>query len=156
MALAILHAVAEAREAGRKHEAFEATRADAARFADALVATGGAAPSDQDVRDALDRFAGDGPRLGKLAGVIPAERGTRVLVSFSRPYERGVTLFGPSDTMAVRCFTLDLPETGRGRPRVTAHGPDVSCGTLAAEAPHVRHAYPYAEGSRVNMGKGAA
>ncbi|MFD8210587.1 hypothetical protein ACFV2S_29810 [Streptomyces sp. NPDC059695] len=121
VALAVLHAVAEAREAGREREAFEATRADAARFADALVATGGGTPSDQDVRDALDRFAGDGPRLGKLAAVIPAEHGTRVLVSFSRPYERGVTLFGPSDAMA-RPLLLPRPPGDRPGP-APGHGP---------------------------------
>ncbi|WP_426364225.1 hypothetical protein [Streptomyces sp. E-08] len=136
VALVVLYAVARARESGREHDAFEATRADAARFADALLAAEGPTPSDQDVRDALDRFAGQGPRLGGLAGVRATDHGTRVYVQFSRPYERGVALLGPSDALATRCFTLDLPEASGARPRVTAHGPDVSCTTLAASTPN--------------------
>ncbi|CAM5504883.1 hypothetical protein GCM10010222_64890 [Streptomyces tanashiensis] len=136
VALVALFALSRVRESGREHDAFEATRADATRFADTLVATKGVTPSDQDVRDALDGFAGHGPRLGLLVGVRPAEHGTRVFVHFSRPYERGMSLFGPSDAMAVRCFTIELPEATRDRPRVTAHGPDVSCTTLAASTPN--------------------
>ncbi|MFF8379892.1 hypothetical protein ACF07V_27615 [Streptomyces sp. NPDC015661] len=131
LALVTLHALATARESGRKDEAFEATRADAERFAGLLAPEGGT-PSEQDVREALDRFAGDGPHLGSLAGVRPTEHGTRVLVLFSRPYERTVVVFGPAEAMAVRCFTIELPETARVRPRVTAHGPEESCTAMAA------------------------
>ncbi|MFE5592007.1 hypothetical protein [Streptomyces sp. NPDC056549] len=136
LALVALYLLAQARESDRRDAAFEATRADATRFADALLAAEGPTPSDQDVRDALDRFAGHGPRLGGLAGVRATDHGTRVYVQFSRRYERGVALLGPSDALATRCFTLDLPETAGSRPRVTAHGPDVSCTTLAAEPPN--------------------
>ncbi|MFE7599591.1 hypothetical protein [Streptomyces sp. NPDC057494] len=136
LALVALYLLAQARESDRRDAAFEATRADATRFADALVATEGVTPSDQDVRDALDRFAGRGPRLGRLAGIRPGEHDTRVFVLFSRPYERSTAVFGPADTMATRCFTIELPETTRDRPRVTAHGPDVSCTTLAASTPN--------------------
>ncbi|MFF7780788.1 hypothetical protein ACFZCG_41060 [Streptomyces tanashiensis] len=132
VALVALFALSRVRESGREHDAFEATRADATRFAGTLVATKGVTPSDQDVRDALAAFPGRGVLVAARAG----QHGTRVFVHFSRPYERGMPLFGPSDAMAGRCFTIELPETTRDRPRVTAHGPDVSCTTLAASAPN--------------------
>lgn len=139
VALVALFALARVRESGREHDAFEATRADAARFADALVATKGVTPSDQDVRDTLDEFAGNGPRLGALAGVRPTEHGTRVFVQFSRRYERGLVVLGPADARATRCFTIDLTETDRAdradRARVTAHGPEESCSAVAAASP---------------------
>ncbi|MEU0400466.1 hypothetical protein ABZ318_09445 [Streptomyces sp. NPDC006197] len=128
VALAACSAVADLRQDARERDAFEATRADAARFADVLVAEKGVAPSVRDVRDALDRFAGDGPHLGAVTEVRRTEHGTRVLVRFSRGYERTVPVFGPADAMATRCFTIDLPKGGPPRPRVTAHGPGEPCG----------------------------
>ncbi|WP_369144605.1 hypothetical protein [Streptomyces sp. R44] len=129
VAIAAFFVLAQARESGRQDEAFEATRADAERFADALAAEGGT-PSEQDVRAALDRLADGGPRLGTLMEVRPTEHGTRVLVSFSRGYERTVVVFGPAEAMATRCFTVEL--TAKDRPRVTAHGPEESCTAVAA------------------------
>ncbi|MFF0479284.1 hypothetical protein [Streptomyces sp. NPDC004284] len=138
--LVALVTVSRLQESARERNAFEATRADADRFADVLAAEG-ATPSEQDVRDAFDAFAGGSPQLGTVVGVRPTGHGTRVLVLFSRPYERTQPLFGPADAMATRCFTIDLPGAGRTRPVVTAHGPEESCtGTAAA-------AYPYAESS---------
>ncbi|MGW8765333.1 hypothetical protein ACWGN5_22805 [Streptomyces sp. NPDC055815] len=131
VAVAAFFVLARVRESGREDEAFEATRADAARFAEILAAEGGT-PSAQDVRDALDRSADGGPRLGALAEVRPTEHGTRVLVRFSRPYERTVVVFGPAEAMATRCFSIELTETDR--PRVTAHGPGESC-TAVADRP---------------------
>ncbi|MEV4947852.1 hypothetical protein [Streptomyces sp. NPDC053755] len=131
VALVALFTVAHYRETARERHAFEATRADAERFADALVAEG-RSPSDREVRVLLDRPAGDGPRNGVLVDVRPAEHGTRVFVQFSRVYERPLALFGPAETTATRCFTIDVPETSQARPRVTAYGPEQSCTTVAA------------------------
>ncbi|WP_225803345.1 hypothetical protein [Streptomyces sp. NK15101] len=128
-ALYVLYALSQVRESGREEDAFEATRADAARFADVLAAEGGT-PSERDVREALDRSAGGGQRLGVLVEVRPTEHGTRVLVRFSRVYERTVVVFGPAEAMTTRCFTVELTETDR--PRVTAHGPGGSCTAVAA------------------------
>lgn len=136
VALVALFTAAHFREAAGERDAFEATRADAARFADALVATKGLTPSDQDVRDALDQYADGGPHLGALVEVRPTGHGTRVFVQFSRRYERTLVVFGPADAMATRCFTLDLPQTGPARPRVTAHGPEKSCAAVAASTPN--------------------
>ncbi|SED23614.1 hypothetical protein [Streptomyces sp. TLI_105] len=127
VALAACSVVADHCQEARERDAFEATREDAARFADALVAEKGLTPTDQDVRDALDHFAGHGPHLGAPAVVRPVEGGTRVFVPFSRRYERTVPVFGPADAVATRCFTIDLPKAGPARPRVTAHDSGEPC-----------------------------
>ncbi|MER5207852.1 hypothetical protein [Streptomyces sp. NPDC002825] len=129
VALFALYVLAQARESGREEDAFDATRADAARFADVLAAEGGT-PSEREVREALDRSAGGGQRPGVLVEVRPTKQGTRVLVQFSRMYERTVVVFGPAEAMTTRCFTIELTETDR--PRVAAHGSGVSCSAVAA------------------------
>ncbi len=132
-----LFAVARHREGDRERDAFDATVTDARRFADALAGRG-AAPSPQDVRDVLAETAGHGRGDGVLHEVRPAADGTRVIVQFSRTYERSPALFGPSTTTADRCFTIGLPalpadESPDGtEARVTAHGPDASCLEVAA------------------------
>ncbi|MCX4981306.1 hypothetical protein [Streptomyces sp. NBC_00572] len=135
LALVALYAVGRFREAARERDAFDATRADARGFADALVAAKGVTPTDQDVRDVLDTAAAG--RRGVLYEVRATADGTRVLVQFSRPYERGVALFGPADAMADRCFTVGLPSPASGPPRaeVTAHGPEDSCADVAGRLP---------------------
>ncbi|KQX57812.1 hypothetical protein ASE09_22765 [Streptomyces sp. Root66D1] len=134
VALAVLYAVSRVREAGREREAFEATRADARRFADALVAAGDSTPSAQDVRDVLDGGAGPVHWNGTLHEVLTDGRGTRVVVLFSHRYEQALAVFGPADAWAGRCFTLDFPARtapaagpGEPRPRITAYGADESC-----------------------------
>ncbi|WP_448321992.1 hypothetical protein [Streptomyces sp. CO7] len=136
LVLVTLHAVGEYRESGRERGAFEATRTDAARFADALVAARDRTPSDEDVRAVLHRAAGAGPRTGALIGVHPTQHGTRVVVRFSRPYERSLAVLGPAEAVARRCFTVDLPATGPPRAHVTAHSPETSCRSVAATSPN--------------------
>ncbi|MFE0701718.1 hypothetical protein [Streptomyces sp. NPDC058872] len=132
LALVAAFAVGRYREAGREHEAFEATQEDARRFADDLLASNGRAPTDQNIRDALE----GAPGFGALVEARPTADGTRLFVQFSRSYERTLTLFGPSDSLATRCFTIDLPSTGPSGPRIAAHGPEKSCVAVAASTPN--------------------
>ncbi|MER6478264.1 hypothetical protein [Streptomyces filamentosus] len=127
MALIAAFAVSGRSEADREHDAFEATQKDARLFAARLLTNKGRTPTDQDIRDALDET----PGFGVLVETRPTTDGTRLLVQFSRPYERSLVLFGPADTMAIRCFTIDLPSTGPSGPRVKAHRPKEPCGTVA-------------------------
>ncbi|MFE4664998.1 hypothetical protein ACFRI7_20580 [Streptomyces sp. NPDC056716] len=135
LVLVTVFAVGRYRESGREREAFEATRTDAARFADALVAAEDPTPSDQDVQAVLDRTSIAGPRNGALVEVRPTEHGTRILVQFSRTYERNLAVLGPAEAMATRCFTVDLPAAVPVRAQVTPHGPEKSCLSLAASSP---------------------
>ncbi|MEU2237403.1 hypothetical protein [Streptomyces vietnamensis] len=136
LALAAYFAIADHRQEAREQDAFEATRGDAARFADALVAAKGFTPSDQDVRDALEGFTTGGPPFGTFVEARPTEHGTRLFVEFTRGYERTVPVFGPADAMTSRCFIIDLPKAGPARPRVTAHGSRESCTSVAASTPN--------------------
>ncbi|WP_327695702.1 hypothetical protein [Streptomyces sp. NBC_00459] len=63
--LVVSWTVAGSRESGREHTAFESTRDDARRFADALVARGGTLPR-QDVEDTLEKATGNGQGNGLL------------------------------------------------------------------------------------------
>ncbi|MEU2508016.1 hypothetical protein ABZ621_25325 [Streptomyces sp. NPDC007863] len=127
VALVAAFAVSGRSEADREHDAFEATQRDARRFAVDLLTGKGRTPTDQDIRDALD----EAPGFGVLVETRSTPEGTRLLVQFSRSYERTLVLFGPADTMATRCFTIDLPSTSPSGPRIKAHGPKEPCGTVA-------------------------
>ncbi|MFI9170987.1 hypothetical protein [Streptomyces lincolnensis] len=134
--------VADSRESDREDAAFESTREDARRFADALVTRGeaGRPLSREDVQDTLESTAGNGHGNGLLYGLSPASADGRMraVVGFSRVYERSASLFGPAEAMARRCFTVDVPgaspssSPSRDSVRVVAHDADVSCTEVAA------------------------
>ncbi|NEA64347.1 hypothetical protein [Streptomyces sp. SID12488] len=125
--------VADHRESARKHTALENTRDDARRFADALVARGGTL-SRQDVEDTLARATGNGHGNGLLYKLSSANGRTQVVVLFARVYQRSVSVFGPAESMADRCFTVDLPMSAATREsvRIVAHDADDSCTEVAA------------------------
>ncbi|WP_189188026.1 hypothetical protein [Streptomyces albiflavescens] len=56
-------------------------------------------------------------------------------MQFSRVYHRSLTLFGPAETTADRCFTVDFPSTmsRTTQPRITAHDSGESCTDVAAK-----------------------
>ncbi|MFF1453750.1 hypothetical protein ACFVYF_37315 [Streptomyces sp. NPDC058274] len=127
--LVVSWVVADSRESAREHTAFENTRDDARRFADALVAKGGPL-SRQDIEDALETVTGNG-----LLYKVSSEGGrTQAIVAFSRLYQRSAPLFGPAETMTDRCFTIDLPTSAPTREsvRIVAHGADEACTEVAA------------------------
>ncbi|MDX3456139.1 hypothetical protein PV396_30075 [Streptomyces sp. ME02-8801-2C] len=127
--------VGDFRESAREHTAFENTREDARRFADALVADSGTL-SRQDVEDILERASGNGRGHGLLYELNYTKGRTQIIVRFARVYQRSVSLIGPSESMAKRCFTVDLP-TSAASPksvRIVAHGADDSCTEVAARA----------------------
>ncbi|MGY1499840.1 hypothetical protein ACW4TU_25230 [Streptomyces sp. QTS52] len=61
---------------------------------------------------------------------------TQVIVLFARVYQRSVSVFGPAESMAERCFTVGLPTSAATREsvRIVAHGADESCTEVAATA----------------------
>ncbi|GGK86099.1 hypothetical protein [Streptomyces flaveus] len=132
-ALLVSYGVGSYREAARKDAAFEATRNDARRFADAVVAQDDTRPVDrQDVEAALASVAGMG--YGRLFAVDSAEGSTRVTIELSRMYQRSVVLFGPAETMVDRCFTITFGDSAQGRQtRITPHGSDESCVEVAKQ-----------------------
>ncbi|MFJ6085852.1 hypothetical protein ACIQI8_31135 [Streptomyces sp. NPDC092369] len=131
--LVVSWVVAGARESAREHTAFENTRDDARRFADALIARGGPL-SRQDVENTLDQATGKGRGDGLLYKVSSVDGRTRAVVQFARVYQRSVHLFGPAEATADRCFTVDLPPSAatRDNVRILAHGADESCTQVAA------------------------
>src|SRR5688572_10096701 len=87
--LLVSYGIGSYREAARKDAAFQATRNDARRFADAVVAQDGTRPVDrQDVEAALASVERLG--YGSLFAVDSAEESTRVTIEFSRMYQRFV------------------------------------------------------------------
>jgi hypothetical protein len=125
--------IADSRESAREHTAFENTRDDARRFADALVARGGPL-SRHDVEDTLEQVTGNGRGNGLLYKVSSVDGRTRAVVRFARVYQRSASLFGPAQSTARRCFTVDLPTSAATREnvRIVAHGADESCTEVAA------------------------
>ncbi|MEV2211114.1 hypothetical protein AB0H86_06400 [Streptomyces sp. NPDC050997] len=140
--------VADSRESDREHTAFENTRDDARRFADALVAlvARGGTLTRQDVEDTLESATGNGRGNGLLYELVSADGRTQVVVRFSRVYERSASLFGPAESMAKRCFTVELPTSAPASAsasaptsaptqesvRIVAHDADESCTEVAA------------------------
>jgi len=129
--------VADSRESDREHTAFENTRDDARRFADDLVArvvTRGGTLSRQDVQATLETATGNGRGNGLLYELVSADGRTQAVVRFSRVYERSASLFGPAESMAKRCFTVELPTSAPTQEsvRIIAHDADESCTEVAA------------------------
>jgi hypothetical protein len=139
--LVISWGVADSRESAREHSAFERTRDDARRFADALVVSeggggGGGTLSRQDVEDTLAQTTGNGQGNGLLYKLSSGADRTQIVVEFARVYQRSPVLFGPAESMTERCFTVDLPTSAATREsvRIVAHDADESCTEVVARA----------------------
>ncbi|QKW07399.1 hypothetical protein HUT18_14400 [Streptomyces sp. NA04227] len=135
-ALMVSFVVANSRASARERDAFDSTRADARRFADSLLAKAAAdgRPSREQVLEALTSATGNMRGNGALHTMSFTDNGTRIVAQFSRVYERPLTLFGQTETMAHRCFTFDFPPgaTEPSQVRIEAHGADESCSELTA------------------------
>ncbi|MFE0255664.1 hypothetical protein [Streptomyces sp. NPDC059010] len=129
--LIVAHVVGGSREQDREDSAFEATRADARHFADAVIAQHSGPPHDrQDIQRALDSAAGT--KNGLLYALDSTEDRTRAVVQFSRTYRRSMPILGPAQTTVDRCFTVVLrgpaPQT---KAEITAHDADETCAQVA-------------------------
>ncbi|WP_103513202.1 hypothetical protein [Streptomyces sp. SM13] len=126
------YVIDDRREDERERTAFEATRTDARRFTERVAER---APAGSmawaDVREMLDSSAGKGN--ARLFAVVPIADGTRVVVQFSRLYERSLPLFGPADVRTRRCFTIHFG-AGEESARITAHDAGDSCREVAEQA----------------------
>ncbi|MFF7551212.1 hypothetical protein ACFZCU_47625 [Streptomyces canus] len=127
-AIIVANSIANSRETDRKHSAFEATRTDAQRFADSVVARHNAPPtSRQAIQAALDTSTGN--KNGLLYSMQPAERRTKVVIQLTRSYPRSLALFGPAEATVDRCFTVifEIDEVRHLSADITAHTADERC-----------------------------
>ncbi|MER6291145.1 hypothetical protein [Streptomyces sviceus] len=133
-AIIVAYSISSSRETDRKHSAFEATRTDAQRFADNLVAQRTALPTNrQDIQAALDTPAGN--KSGLLYSMQPTKSGTKVVIQFTRSYQRSLAVLGPSEATVDRCFTV-IFERGEVRhlsADITAHTADERCSQVARQ-----------------------
>ncbi|MCL8017773.1 hypothetical protein [Streptomyces sp. AS02] len=129
--LIVAYAVGESREADRERSALEATRADAQRFADAVVDGNGGPPHDRrDAERALDSAVGKGQ--GLLYATRSTEGRTRTVLQFSRTFERSLTLLGPAQATVDRCFTVVFHgSAARTEAEIVAHDADETCSEAA-------------------------
>lgn len=135
-AIIVAYSIGSSRETDRKHSAFEATRTDAQRFADNVVAHRDALPTNrQDVKAALDTSTGN--KNGLLYSMQPTKGRTKVVIQLTRSYQRSLALLGPSEATADRCFTviLELDEVRHISAHITAHTADEGCSQVAHQSP---------------------
>ncbi|MFM9371859.1 hypothetical protein [Streptomyces sp. Da 82-17] len=115
----------------RENAAFEATRTDARRYADAVTDRVATWPAGREqLRNILRTTAG---KNGLLFQVQDTSQRTRVIALFTRHYTRPLALFGPADATADRCFAFDFPHgatTGEVQVRIDAADSDESCSDL--------------------------
>lgn len=127
----VAYAVGESREADRERSAFEATRADAQRFADAVIDENGGPPYDRrDAERALDSVVGKGQ--GLLYAMRSTEGRTRTVLQFSHTFERSLTFLGPAQATVDRCFTVVFQgAAARTEAEIIAHDADEPCSEVA-------------------------
>ncbi|MFE3858609.1 hypothetical protein ACFXPN_46710 [Streptomyces griseorubiginosus] len=135
-AIIVVYSIGSSRESDREHSAFEATRTDAQRFADSVVAQRNTLPTDrQDIQTALDTSTGN--KNGLLYSMEPTNSRTKVVLQLTRSYQRSLVLFGSSEATVDRCFTV-IFELNEGRhlsATITAHTADERCSQVAQQNP---------------------
>lgn len=133
-AIIVAYSTVSSHDADHKQSAFEATRTDARRFADTVVAQHNVPPTNrQDIQTALGTSAGKGNGLLHL--MQSTERRTRVVIQLTRSYQRSLALFGPAEATVDRCFTV-IFEDAEGRhlsADITAHTADKGCSAVARQ-----------------------
>ncbi|MCX5256904.1 hypothetical protein OOK27_22700 [Streptomyces canus] len=133
-AIIVAYSIANSRETDRKHSAFEATRMDARRFADTVVAQHNVTPTNrQDIQTALGASAGKGNNL--LHSMQFTERRTKVVIQLTRSYQRSLALFSPAEATVDRCFTVvfEDAESRHLSVDITAHTADTRCSAVARQ-----------------------